>query len=104
KIVSKVLGKEVVINIQTIAEATGCPRVDNCFYENWDEMYTEENKIEKLLHGKNFKLEYAGVEQIYNNLTPHAKVLQHVCSKTFLHKNNSHDPSLNWEGLPSIIC
>ncbi|WVZ16200.1 hypothetical protein V8G54_009182 [Vigna mungo] len=57
--------KEVRIHdfIETIAKATKCPKVDNCFSDNWDLI----------------------------DLTPHAKILQHVCSKTFLHKNSARD-------------
>lgn len=80
-----------MINIKTIAQATRCPRADNGFYDTWDQIYKEEGKIEKLLYGQDFKLEYTNIGLIYRDLTPHAKVLQHVCSKTFLHKNSSRD-------------
>ncbi|KAG2384024.1 uncharacterized protein HKW66_Vig0152130 [Vigna angularis] len=91
EIISKVLGQEVTINIEIIAKATECPRVDNSFYDYWDLVYKKESKVEKLLYGKNFKPKYVGIELIYKDLTSHAKILQHVCSSTFLHKNSARD-------------
>ncbi|WVY92919.1 hypothetical protein V8G54_032007 [Vigna mungo] len=46
---SKVLGQEVTVNIKIIAKAVECPRVDNCYYDDWDLVYKEESKVEKLL-------------------------------------------------------
>lgn len=34
KVVSKVLGKEVIINTQKIVKSIECLRVDTCFYDN----------------------------------------------------------------------
>ena len=81
----------MVVNVETIAEATRCERYDNCFFDEWDAIYGENGTVERVLYGSNYSDELKGKPIIYNLLAPMAKVFQHICSKTLLHKSGSRD-------------
>lgn len=41
-----------------MVEAIECPKTENCYYDNWDKIYEEEGRVEKILYDPDFKLEY----------------------------------------------
>lgn len=54
-------------------------------------MHATKGIVEHTLYGVKFKKKYFGKEIIYKELCSYAKVLQHVCSKKFLHKRTVKD-------------
>ncbi|KOM40127.1 hypothetical protein LR48_Vigan04g032500 [Vigna angularis] len=87
---SKVISKEVKVNIATIA-AIGCETYNNSFYEGWDNLYVHEGTVEQVLYDTNFSRHFLGNEIVYCHMTPYAKVFQLFLSNMFLHKNNLRD-------------
>lgn len=52
-IVSKVLGKEVVLSMESIAQVIGCIREKITYQHDWEKPY--ESHVPKALYGKNIK-------------------------------------------------
>lgn len=57
-LVFKVIGKEVVINLETIVVVIGCPRFDICYLDGWDEIYAAIGTIKCTINSVNIKKEY----------------------------------------------
>lgn len=83
-IVSKVLGKEVVLSMDFIAQVIGCIREGSTYQEDWEKPY--ECHVLKALYDRNLK-ETDGKKKIqYNLLYDMAKFWSNVTLKSFMHK------------------
>lgn len=98
-----VIRQEVVINIETITTVIECPIYENCYYKGWDVMYATNGTIKRTLYGIKFKREYIDKEIIYREFCAYPKVIQHVCSKAFLHTNNTRDHVTELDNLFTIL-
>ncbi|KOM24701.1 hypothetical protein LR48_Vigan2443s000100 [Vigna angularis] len=73
--IPNIIAQEVTINLETIVEATSCPRFDNYYYEGWDKMYSPNGIVERTFYGANFKLECVDREIIYKELSSLLKLI-----------------------------
>ena len=71
-IVSKVLGKEVVLSMESIAQVTGCIKEGKIYQEDWEKTY--ESHVPKSLYGKNLKEVHGKKKVKYNLLCDMTKV------------------------------
>ena len=81
---SKVLGKEVVLSMESITQVTRCIREWIIYQDDCENPY--ESHVPKALYGKNLK-ETDGTKKVqYNLLCDMAKVWSNISQKSFIHR------------------
>ncbi|ESW25130.1 hypothetical protein PHAVU_003G009800 [Phaseolus vulgaris] len=88
-IVSTVLGREAIVNQVAISEAINCDRVSNCFYIDWEEIYSESATVEQVLYGEKFSENLVSQKVDYKMLCVKGKIWQQLCNKSLLPKHGS---------------
>jgi len=85
-----------VLNHPTIANAIDYDRVTNCYYEEWKDIYSGTNIVEKLLYGKKFSEKMIGQMIEYKKLCNKAKIWKQICNKSFLPRVGSKDQVIEY--------
>ena len=73
---SKVLGKEVMLSMDTIAQVTGCIKEGSMYQEDWEETYKSDTP--KALYKKNIKEADMKKKVQYNLLCDMAKIWSNI--------------------------
>ncbi|KOM46115.1 hypothetical protein LR48_Vigan06g142100 [Vigna angularis] len=89
--IRSVIGKEIAVDVDTISKAINCFRFNDCFQEEWDEIYAFGEKVERTLYGENFENKYICNDIIVEKLSEPTKTFLYICRRTFLHNNSNNE-------------